>query len=69
MEEEEVEEGEEKADPASEPKTVETKKIKAVCSAICIVLDRFNSNPIKEKREAHIKPYIKFLTTFSLLEK
>ncbi|EAR94175.2 THO complex subunit 1 transcription elongation factor (macronuclear) [Tetrahymena thermophila SB210] len=61
MEEEEVEEGEEKI--------IESKKVKAVCSAIQLVLDRFNQNPIFEKREANIKPYIKYLTTYSLLEK
>ncbi|KAL4441621.1 hypothetical protein ABPG74_021553 [Tetrahymena malaccensis] len=61
MEEEEVEEGEEKM--------IESKKVKAVCSAIQQVLDRFNQNPVFEKREPNIKPYIKYLTTFSLLEK
>lgn len=33
------------------------------------MLDRFNENPVTEKREMNIKPYIKFLTTYSLLEK
>ncbi|KAL4493112.1 hypothetical protein ABPG72_003197 [Tetrahymena utriculariae] len=60
-EEEEVEEGEEKM--------IESKKVKAVCSAIQLVLDRFNQNPVFEKREPNIKPYIKYLTTYSLLEK
>ncbi|EGR27045.1 Tho complex protein, putative [Ichthyophthirius multifiliis] len=64
---EDVEEGEEKPDQEG-IKTLESKKIKGLCAAICEVVEIFNQNPILEKGETSIKPYIKYLTAYSLMK-
>ena len=48
-----VEEGEEKPDQEGS-KTLESKKIKGLCVAICEVVDIFNQNPILEKEETFL---------------